>query len=456
MHSTRLFLVGVVVLATAHARPQDSAGTAVITVSAPFSKPAVLTLSSSVTGGGEIIPPGATYFSPTTTISLVTSDGSLVVPTTTANQTQNSSIASSASTTSSSSTTPISSTAAPAPSSTQPCNGYLEFCGRRYSNITEVCAHNSPFNIRGNLFSNQRLSVTAQLNDGIRMREYTRTLGDWKPGFEASGRKGQVHIRDGTLHFCHTKCDYIDAGPISDYLSDVTKWLKANPNEVVTILMGNGDNAPPTSYQEHIKKSGLDQFVYTPPKIPMGLNDWPTLSEMIASGKRAVIFLDYGANQASVPYILDQFSQLWETPFSPVNRDFPCNVDRPPGLNSEQGAGRMYIANHNLNAEIKMDKLDVLLPAVAELTITNGADGHQSLGDMRKTCLNQWNRSPNFLLVDYYDIGGGSVFRVAADANGVPYKKKCCTKVSAGSRPSASGPTMVALGMLVLAIVTLL
>jgi hypothetical protein len=93
-----------------------------------------------------------------------------------------------------------------------------------------------------------------------------------------------VHIRDSVLHFCHTKCEYIDAGPISDYLSDVTKWLKANPNEVVTILMGNSDNAPPTSYQVHIKNSGLDQFVYTPPKIPMGLNDWPTLSEMIASG----------------------------------------------------------------------------------------------------------------------------------------------------------------------------
>ena len=96
-------------------------------------------------------------------------------------------------------------------------------------------------------------------------------------------------MNDGTLHFCHTKCEYIDAGPISDYLSDVTKWLKAHPNEVVTILMGNGDNAPPTSYREHIEKAGLDQLVYTPPKIPMGLDDWPTLSEMITSGVFSMI-----------------------------------------------------------------------------------------------------------------------------------------------------------------------
>ncbi|KAI9773049.1 MAG: hypothetical protein M1840_008169 [Geoglossum simile] len=437
MYLSRLFLVGGAVLATVQARPQD---TAVVTVSAPFSKPAVITLSSSVTGGGEEIPPDATYFSPTTTISLVTSQGSLVVPTVTSNQTRNSSISVSTSTTNvSSSTTLVSSTAAPAPTSTQPCNGYLEFCSRRYSNITHVCAHNSPFNVIGNVFSNQRLSVTAQLNDGIRVLQ------------------GQVHKGDGVLHFCHTKCEYIDAGPISLYLSDVTKWLKAHPNEVLTIIMGNSDNAPPTSYRDQIKQAGLDQFVYTPPKIPMGLDDWPTLSEMIASGKRAVIFLDYGANQASVPYILDQFSQLWETPFSPTNRSFPCHVDRPPNLNREKAGGRMYMANHNLNAQIKMDKLDVLLPAVAELPISNRVKGFASLGEMKNTCLNQWNRPPNFLLVDYFDVGGGSVFRVAAEANGVKYKGKCCTKIiSASTRPSAPGAMIAALGVFVVAVMTLL
>ena len=166
MYPSRVFLVGAVVLATVQARPQD---TAVITVGVPFSKPTVLTLSTSITGGGEDIPSDATYFSPTTTISLVSSQGSLVVPTATSNQTQNSSISASTGTSVSSSTTLVSSTTAPAPTSTQPCNGYVEFCSRRYSNITEVCAHNSPFNIIGNLFSNQRLSVTSQLDDGIRM-----------------------------------------------------------------------------------------------------------------------------------------------------------------------------------------------------------------------------------------------------------------------------------------------
>lgn len=59
------------------------------------------------------------------------------------------------------------------PTNTQPCNNYPEFCSRKYSNITEVTAHNSPFVRRGNAASNQQLDVTYQLNDGIRMCTFT-------------------------------------------------------------------------------------------------------------------------------------------------------------------------------------------------------------------------------------------------------------------------------------------
>ena len=55
---------------------------------------------------------------------------------------------------------------------TQPCNNYVEFCNRKYSNITEVCAHNSAFAIKGNAASNQLYGITAQLDDGIRMSEF--------------------------------------------------------------------------------------------------------------------------------------------------------------------------------------------------------------------------------------------------------------------------------------------
>lgn len=58
-----------------------------------------------------------------------------------------------------------------APVNTQPCNNYPEFCSRKYSNITEVCAHNSAFAKPNNAESNQEYGIIVQLNDGIRMSE---------------------------------------------------------------------------------------------------------------------------------------------------------------------------------------------------------------------------------------------------------------------------------------------
>lgn len=64
-------------------------------------------------------------------------------------------------------------TATPSPViNSRPCNGYPEFCARKYSNITMVAAHNSPFTKANNIASNQVLPVESQLNDGIRMCKF--------------------------------------------------------------------------------------------------------------------------------------------------------------------------------------------------------------------------------------------------------------------------------------------
>ena len=68
--------------------------------------------------------------------------------------------------------TSSSTTSAAAASNTIPCNGYPEFCNRKYSNITHVCAHNSAFAVKNNAGSNQALPIENQLNDGIRMSEF--------------------------------------------------------------------------------------------------------------------------------------------------------------------------------------------------------------------------------------------------------------------------------------------
>ena len=139
--------------------------------------------------------------------------------------------------------------------------------------------------------------------------------------------------------------------------------------------------------------------------------------------------MDYQADQTETPYILDQFSQMWETPYSPTDISFPCTQQRPPGLNSEQQDLVPYLANHNLNVQIDLGYSEILIPNFASLDQVNSVDGignngsTGSLGAMASECNSTWGRPPAWLLVDFYEDGNypGSVFEVAARMNGLDY-----------------------------------
>lgn len=51
-------------------------------------------------------------------------------------------------------------------------------------------------------------------------------------------------------------------------------------------------------------------MAYVPPHTPMMRKDWPTLKELLDSGKRLVVFMDKGAEDGSVPYLLPQFTMV--------------------------------------------------------------------------------------------------------------------------------------------------
>lgn len=275
------------------------------------------------------------------------------------------------------------------PTNTQPCNNYPEFCERKYSNITYVAAHNSPFSRPGNAASNQQLDVTYQLNDGIRMRKSILSQLSLHDAYLLTSQylvQFQTHYENSTLYLCHTSCSLLNVGTLESYFTTVTTWLQSHPYDVITILMGNSNLIDPGNYIAPVTNSGLINYIYTPPKIPMALSDWPTLSSFILSGKRVVMFLDYQANQTQVPWLLDEFSQLWETPFSPTNRAFPCTVQRPPKLDNKDAETRMYMANHNLNTKISLAGISLLVPNTVVLNETNAVSGFGSLGRMADNC----------------------------------------------------------------------
>ncbi|KIM47796.1 hypothetical protein M413DRAFT_439473, partial [Hebeloma cylindrosporum] len=254
------------------------------------------------------------------------------------------------------------------------CNGHAELCNRSFGNVTFVGAHDSYAIGINNLAANQDQTITQQLNDGIRMLQM------------------QAHNASGTIKLCHSSCALYDGGTLEDYLKTVKQWMDANPTEVLSLLIVNIDNLPATSYDPVFKAAGLDTLSYAPSTSPIPASGWPTLGTLIDSNKRLLTFLDNQADLTTVPYLIDEFTNIWETAYNVIDPSFDCNVNRTKGDTSTQ----MYLINHFLDQLV----LGQPVPYIDKLNQTNAATGAGSLGAQVETCVASYGRPPNFLLVD--------------------------------------------------------
>ncbi len=109
---------------------------------------------------------------------------------------------------------------------------------------------------------------------------------------------------------CHTSCLELNAGPLPTYLSTITTWLKSNPNEVLTLLLVNGDGVSVSMFGDAFVEAGLDGFAYAPGRV-LSLDEWPTLQELIDAGNRLVVFLGrlfgFGLVRAEIDQLADCF-----------------------------------------------------------------------------------------------------------------------------------------------------
>jgi hypothetical protein len=248
---------------------------------------------------------------------------------------------------------------------------------------------------------NQEIDLLQQLELGVRMLQV------------------QAHMKDDELRFCHTSCLLFDGGTIEGYLTKVKSFLDRNPNEVITIIIANPEDIAPAVFEDVFEKSQMAGLAYTTPHSPMKRDDWPTLGEMITSGKRVVVFMDKGFepkhSSASTSlttrrppetgYIIPQFQAMWEDPYDPDNSDFACRVDRTQGpLAPNQ---QLNLINHNLNINLfGIIGRGLRIPNRSNAPVTNRIS---SITEHAENCAPFADeKKPNFVLLDWVDIGQGA------------------------------------------------
>lgn len=242
------------------------------------------------------------------------------------------------------------------------CNGSRRLCGRRYDEVAYATTHNAMSNEEdGFVGPNQRYSVRRQLADGVR------------------GLMLDIHEDAGEVALCHAFCA-LGRTPLTDTLADIRAFLLRHPYEVVTIIFESYVSAPRA--EEAFAAAGLLDLVHSQ---PLGA-PWPTLEEMIAADRRLVVFTD--REGGAFPWYHDVWAYAFETHFSfSTPESMSCDPNRGDPSHS------LFILNHFLTHVFGS-------PELAEQVNHN-----PFFRDRALRCRDERDTLPNFVTVDFYDIG---------------------------------------------------
>jgi len=257
------------------------------------------------------------------------------------------------------------------------CNGSLDLCSKQYNEVAYLTTHNA-FNTDedGLLFPNQTYNIASQLNDGVR------------------GLMIDVYYHFGTPTAYHSVF-MLGTIPLSDIFDDIKTFLDNNPNEVVTIILECYVTA--NDIEDEINQSGLSNYLYTHNAT------WPTLQNMIDNDNRLVIFSDVDDASSSQDWYHYVWEYAVETHYSVGNiNDFTCDFNRGDPLND------LFIFNHFVT--------DATL-GYGLYNESNDVNANPFFINRALNCQTQTNKFPNFVTVDYYELGDG--LAVVDQLNGV-------------------------------------
>ena len=199
---------------------------------------------------------------------------------------------------------------------------------------------------------------------------------------------------------------------MSAWLGDIKAWMDANPYDVVTVLLVNSDDFTAAELHQQFVTANISSYGYVPPQHTAAIQTWPTLQSLIANNTRLITFiadLDPSTTQAAnAPYLLNEFTFVFENPFQVTNAmNFSCVADRPAAVAGNTAAavssGRLSLVNHFLDLQ---EPFGIVVPDIANAKLTNANSGPVgNLGASASQCAQTFGKQPNILLVDFFDQG---------------------------------------------------
>lgn len=243
------------------------------------------------------------------------------------------------------------------------CNGSAALCDRRVDEVVFATTHNAMSSVDdGWIAPNQTHPVVTQLRAGVR------------------GLMLDTHANaDGLPSLCHGSCGF-GQKPLSEGLREIATFLRCNPREVITIIFEA--YITPAETDAAFKESGLIDFVRAQ---PLG-QAWPKLGELIDKDERLIALTDDPAGEPA--YYHHVWDYAWDTPYAAATPDeLKCEVGRGDAKNA------LFIFNH------------FLTKPTADQKLAEQVNHNPFFINRTQSCATMTGDLPNFVTVDFYDIG---------------------------------------------------
>jgi len=242
------------------------------------------------------------------------------------------------------------------------CNGHTALCTRAFDAVSFLTTHNSMSASEHRYFApNQTHGIARQLRDGVR------------------GLMLDLYDDRGVVSLCHGACS-LGRMPLEVGLCDVARHLDADPGAVVTLILESYVSAD--AMEPAFRATGLLDAVHT----QAAGEPWPTLGAMVAAGRRLVVLTDRDGGRR--PWLHNVWDYAQETPFSAAEAgQLSCAPNRGRSANS------LFIFNHFLT----------MLSGAPHLA--RQVNFNPFLLDRARQCATTRGRLPNFVTVDFYEIG---------------------------------------------------
>ncbi len=247
------------------------------------------------------------------------------------------------------------------------CNLYPELCNKKYDEVAYLTTHNA-FNASEDGFTlgNHTFGLERQLNDGVR----SLMLDVYDENGVATMYHGFSALGTMTLY---------------DGLEIIKAFLDNNPNEVITIIFESYVNSD--LIESDLESAGLIDELFVKDEN----SDWPTLQEMIDLQKRLVVFSDRTADSPGQEWHHYVWDYAVETHFSNHSlASFTCDYNRGNAEND------LFILNHFVTDEQL---------GVGEIDSSALANDNPFLINRAMECQEINNKFPNFVTVDFYELG---------------------------------------------------